>query len=428
MNPYISNELLAAQQEYDPDSNEEFENKQQERHAALKKRLAEKQAQRKARLLRRHQDNNRNYRNVWNSWMSSDEDETTRPTQPVWQGPVRQLKGNEDNTEKLVTSFLRAFRIVFKRDIPRCVNLICFQFLFEPTNVVFKHFDEKIRHYVEINDGGKLVRISSKTAFLFSDDGYRSGHHVWHVKCHQVYNCQALGICEYRNPRYQYGDNIFDVSLNQQLGDRYVFAGDQGSSWHGSSEQRPYVLCVYDNEEYYHRMIRSKLQNNRWQPGDIITVDLRLGSDRDVDDDDDGRQEQRTIRFLKNGKALCEPFIITVDLRLGSDRDNADEEQRTIRFLKNGKALCEPIQVVKRCVYYPVFQVYQRATFEIIDDISKEEIYQPEDEEQDSVEEDVDDDVKSPKDAAVLSASSLGALPDIIRHKSLDSDDDSVEE
>ena len=60
--------------------------------------------------------------------------------------------------------------------------------------------------------------ISSRTVMIFSEDGYDSGHHVWHMKCHHVYNCQALGIAENKNVKYRYGDNIFDVALNDQLG------------------------------------------------------------------------------------------------------------------------------------------------------------------------------------------------------------------
>ena len=121
------------------------------------------------------------------------------------------------------------------------------------------------------------------------------------------------------------------------LGDRYIYAGDSGHSWRGSSDLRPYVCSVIGQEEYYSK--RLFLKNSQWQIGDIITVDLELGS----------------------GK-------------------KGDDTKRTIRFLKNGKALCAPIRVVKKCAYYPVFQVYQRGTFEIIDDITKETIYQPDDE------------------------------------------------
>merc|ERR1719203_49182 len=195
-----------------------------------------------------------------------------------------------------------------------------------------------------------MISISSRTVFIFSSDGYDCGRHIWHTKCHSAYNCQSLGIAEHKDVKYRYGDNIFDKSLDEQLGDRYIYAGDSGHSWRGSNDLRPYVCSIIEEEEYYSN--RLKLPNSQWQAGDIISVDLDLGS---------GKKE--------------------------------DDRKRSICFYKNGKALCEPIRVVKQCTYYPIFQVYQRGTFEIIDDITKECIYQPDDEKEDETMEDVVDKV-----------------------------------
>jgi len=215
---------------------------------------------------------------------------------------------------------------------------------------------------------------------MFSKDGYSSGHHIWHVKCHRVYNCQALGICEYPNAKYRYGDNIFDVALNDQLGDRYIYAGDRGHSWRGSSDLRPYVCSVIDAEEYYSK--RLNLHKSCWNAGDIITVDLDLCSGKENDD-----------------------------------------RKRTITFLKNGKKLHRPITVEKRCEYFPVFQCYQRAEFEIIDDISTEAIYSPENSEDED--ENGEDNPVAKIVTKGMERPDLPPLPSIMRTKSLDSDDDS---
>ena len=132
-------------------------------------------------------------------------------------------------------------------------------------------------------------------------------------------------------------------STHHSLGDRYIYAGDRGHSWRGSNELRPYVSSVIGDEEYYSK--RLNLKESHWARGDIITVDLWMGS---------GRKD--------------------------------DHSKWTIQFLKNGRPLHEPIHVVKRCKYWPVFQVYQRGKFEIIDDISSEPIYDPDATEEESAE------------------------------------------
>lgn len=130
----------------------------------------------------------------------------------------RKLRGNEENTEKLVTKYIRDQQGSFKMNIPDCIGSLCFQFSYENTNVTFAEWDDHINHHVSVSKEGKMVDISSRTVMIFSEDGYDSGHHVWHMKCHHVYNCQALGITEHKNVKYRYGDNIFDVALNDQLG------------------------------------------------------------------------------------------------------------------------------------------------------------------------------------------------------------------
>lgn len=117
--------------------------------------------------------------------------------------------------------------------------------------------------------------------------------------------------------------------MNEQLGDRYIYAGDSGHSWRGSNDLRPYVCSVISEEEYYSK--RLNLKKAQWRRGDIIAVELKL----------------------------------------------CDDTKRSIQFFKNGKALCAPIRVVKQCAYYPIFQCYQRGMFEIIDheNIEKEENY-----------------------------------------------------
>eukprot|EP01083_Nonionella_stella_P196798 723905_1 len=327
-NPYVDTNLAQAQQQYCPQKNKQFETM----HTVIKKTRHKKK------------DNDRNYRHVWFDADSSEEENSYSSAAEEPEGPEiqdRLLRGNEENTEKLVTKFVRDQQNELQLRIPECIGSICFQFSYEPTNITFNDYDDRISHYVSISNEGKMVNVSARTIFIFSKDGYNSGHHIWHIKCHRVHNCQALGICEHKNAKYRYGDNIFDVALNDQLGDRYIYAGDSGHSWRGSNELRPYVSSVINEEEYYSK--RLLLRNSVWSRGDIITVDVDLGS--------------------------------------GCKDDN---KKRYIRFLKNGKELCEPIRVVKKCMYYPVFQVYQRGTFEIIDDITKEAMYQPETEKDDS--------------------------------------------
>ena len=160
-------------------------------------------------------------------------------------------------------------------------------------------------------------------------------------------------------------------------GDRYIYAGDRGHSWRGSSDLRPYVCSVIDEEEYYSK--RLNIHNSCWQRGDIITVDLDLGSGKEHDD-----------------------------------------RRRTITFLKNGKKLHRPITVEKRCKYWPVFQCYQRAEFEIIDEIKNESIYSPE-----NSEDEEDDNPVSKIVTKGMERPDLPPLPAIMRTKSLDSDDES---
>eukprot|EP00484_Ammonia_sp_Unknown_P000995 CAMPEP_0197020836 /NCGR_PEP_ID=MMETSP1384-20130603/1711_1 /TAXON_ID=29189 /ORGANISM="Ammonia sp." /LENGTH=422 /DNA_ID=CAMNT_0042448539 /DNA_START=19 /DNA_END=1287 /DNA_ORIENTATION=+ len=392
-NPYITADLVHAQQQYNPSNNSEFETM----HNVVNGTKTSNKAKKKTKKVKKQKksnlrNNDINYRrSIW--YYSSDDSSYEEVTDnDSDQEADRELLGHADNTEKLVSKYLRDHKQALQVDIPGCINILCFQFCFVATNVVFAEYDNRVRHSVDISQGGKMISMQSRTIFVFSKDGYSSGHHLWHVKCHRVYNCQAVGICEHKNPQYRYGDNIFDVALNEQLGDRYVYAGDNGHSWRGSNELRPYVCCVYDQEEYYHRMTRSKLHDNRWGPGDIISVELNLGS---------GRKD--------------------------------DTSKRTVCFFKNGKALCEPIEVVKRCAYYPVFQAYQRATFEIIDDISQEPIYQPEEKEDEKKEKKEQEKKKKKKkkkeEAAAEPEFKLSDLPDtlptVIRHKSLDSDDES---
>ena len=134
-----------------------------------------------------------------------------------------------------------------------------------------------------------------------------------------IYNCQALGITELADPTYRYGYNIFDSELNRQLGDRYVYAGDLNHGWRGSTENRPYIMNCENNRLKYDKKL--KLKNNRWEIGDIITIELNCNTD---------------------------PWTIT--------------------FLKNGQYLCDKIKIKNKKTYYPVFQCYQKGTFEIVDD------------------------------------------------------------
>eukprot|EP01084_Bolivina_argentea_P291945 501824_1 len=280
-NPYMDLNLVIAREEFCPTRNRQFEDMHHVVH-------------------REHASD------------SSDSIESNDPAPAD-----RKLRGHEANTAKLVSKYVRDHEDELELSIPQCIGTLCFEFSYEPTNITFDAYDPRISQYINVSQGGKAVDMSARTIFIFSKDGYDLGHHMWHIKCHRVYNCQALGIAEHKDPKYRYGENIFDVTLNEQLGDRYVYAGDHGHSWRGSNDLRPYVCSVISEEEYYSK--RLNLKNSRWQVGDIITVNLELGN---------GRKD--------------------------------DDTKRTITFLKNGKALCEPIRIVKKCVYYPVFQVYQR--------------------------------------------------------------------
>ena len=113
---------------------------------------------------------------------------------------------------------------------------------------------------------------------------------------------------------------MFDEELSDQLGDRYIYAGDLNHGWRGSTEMRPYVFSAHDNQTKYDR--RLKLKNSQWEAGDVITVQVDFNS---------------------------EPW--------------------TIAFLKNGQLLADKVNVVHQKKYYPVFQVYQRGSFEIIDEM-----------------------------------------------------------
>eukprot|EP01084_Bolivina_argentea_P230590 389017_1 len=227
-------------------------------------------------------------------------------------------RGNEDNAEMLISYILRQDEGIYDIQIPRCINYLCLLYFYENTNVIFYDYDHCNSWNVDIRENGKKVRVSSNTIFIFSDVGYESGYHSWSVKLHNVYNCQALGITEHNDATYRYGYNIFDSELNKQLGDRYIYAGDTNHGWRGSTEMRPYILSASNNRLKYDKKL--KLNNNRWECDDVITVEC-----------------------------------------------NFNDKQWTIQFFKNSKPLADKINVNNKKMYYPVFQVYQRGTFEIID-------------------------------------------------------------
>lgn len=231
-------------------------------------------------------------------------------------------RGNEENAELLIAYMLREYEEELDMEIPKCINYVCLRYYFEDTNVIFHDFDQLNSRHVNITEKGKKLQIKSNTVFVFSDTGYSSGYHCWSVRLLNIYNCQALGITERNNARYRHGYNIFDPDLNQQLGDRYIYAGDVNHGWRGSTENRPYIMSAENDKLKYDK--RLKLKNNRWNKGDIITVELNMQS--------------------KGNK----PW--------------------TIGFLKNGKYLCDKIKIKNKKMYYPVFQCYQRGSFEIVDD------------------------------------------------------------
>ena len=192
-NPYIDTALKTAQTTFNPTKNKEFETL----HCIVKE----------------HGDDGVPlYKHV----LSDSEDEDSAATDGV--DGDRKLKGHLENTERLVTKYIRDQQGSLDLAIPDCIGSLCFQFSYEATNVTFAEWDDHINHYVSVSDDRKVVNISSRTVMIFSEDGYDSGHHVFHVKCHQVYNCQAVGIAEHNCKKYRYGDNIFDVALNDQLG------------------------------------------------------------------------------------------------------------------------------------------------------------------------------------------------------------------
>ena len=131
------------------------------------------------------------------------------------------------------------------------------------------------------------------------------------------------GIAEYKDSTYRYGYNIFDQELNRQLGDRYIYAGDTNHGWRGSTEMRPYIMSLEGNKMKYDKKL--KLRNNRWEVGDIITVEF-----------------------------------------------NANGDEWWIVFRKNGEYLCDKIKIKNHKEYFPVFQVYQRGNFQIVDDYTYE--------------------------------------------------------
>mmetsp|Transcript_70890 Transcript_70890/g.112645 ORF Transcript_70890/g.112645 Transcript_70890/m.112645 type:complete len:294 (-) Transcript_70890:138-1019(-) len=227
-------------------------------------------------------------------------------------------RGNEENAEMLVSSYLHEEEEELDIHIPSCIHYLCLQYFFVPTNVIFHHYDRTNSWNVDISNDGKRLRVSNNTIFVFSETGYCSGIHSWSVKLLNCYNCQALGIAEHKDATYRYGYNIFDAELNRQLGDRYVYAGDLNHGWRGSTELRPYVVSASDSQLRYEKKL--KMKNNRWQRNDVITVEINFSGD---------------------------PW--------------------TIQFFKNGQVLCDKIVVKNKKVYYPVVQVYQRGTFEILD-------------------------------------------------------------
>ena len=230
----------------------------------------------------------------------------------------KQTRGNEENAEMLISNMIRRYEGLYDIRIPHCINYLCLLYFYENTNVIFDHFDGRNSFYVSIKHKGKKLKVSSNTIFVFSDVGYDSGFHSWHVKLHNVFNCQALGIAEKKDATYRYGYNVFDSELNQQLGDRYIYAGDTNHGWRGSTENRPYIFSANDGQLSYRKNL--KLKNNRWERGDVISVELDCNGD-----------------------------------------------EWTIAFLKNGQYLFDKIKIQKKKMYYPVFQVYQRGTFEIVD-------------------------------------------------------------
>ena len=230
----------------------------------------------------------------------------------------KQTRGNEENAEMLISNVIRRYEGLYDLRIPHCINYLCLLYFYENTNVIFDHFDGRNSFYVSIKHKGKKLKVSSNTIFVFSDVGYDSGFHSWHVKLHNVFNCQALGIAEKKDATYRYGYNVFDSELNQQLGDRYIYAGDTNHGWRGSTENRPYIFSANDGQLKYRKNL--KLKNNRWERGDVISVELDCNSD-----------------------------------------------EWTIAFLKNGQYLFDKIKIQSKKMYYPVFQVYQRGSFEIVD-------------------------------------------------------------
>ena len=173
--PVASENSFQAQQQNDPTTNSHIESL----HTVIKKKKKKKKF-----------DNDRNYRHVWSddsdpsdSSDSSDSDADETEEEKEANGD-RELRGNFDNTDKLVTKYLRDEKERLKLFLPEFIKILCFNFLFIPTDVIFHLYDPRVEPYVDITNEGKLAKISSRTVCIFSKDGYSSGHHIWHVKCH----------------------------------------------------------------------------------------------------------------------------------------------------------------------------------------------------------------------------------------------------
>jgi len=239
----------------------------------------------------------------------------------------RLLPGNAANTQKLVAKYVRDDENDLVLDIPFCIQSLLFAFTYNATNVKFAQWEDEISKFVSVSNGGKLVKISSRTVCIFSSVGYSTGSHIWHIQSHNKNNCLILGIAEHKKPECQSGANIYDdTALHNELGDRYIFLGDSGHSRRGGNSVKPYVCSVINGTEKYKKDLKIKDGDAKLRNGDIITIKLNFGS---------GKKREDT--------------------------------KRTIEFLKNGKAVCSPIPVVKNCAYYPIFQWYQRGTYEIIE-------------------------------------------------------------
>lgn len=95
-------------------------------------------------------DNDKNYKNVWSdsSYNSEEEEEETNND--------RLLIGNEANTEKLVTKYVRDHETSLALAIPNCIHSLCFAFSYDPTDVKFEEWDDRISPYISVSNEGKL--------------------------------------------------------------------------------------------------------------------------------------------------------------------------------------------------------------------------------------------------------------------------------